>query len=242
MSEPDGAKLELLLELQATDSRLRKLRHTLDDLPEQQQLDEAVARVADLEREHGDVRAELERASSQQRKLEREIAVLSERRDAERTRLYDGTVFNARQMKAIEAEVDTTERRISDHEDQLLEVMEQVEALDTRANELDAEAQRTRERVEELTAARDQAAKDLLAELAELEATRIRQANGLPEDLLSRYERIVARTGGAGVGKLENNSCTACRIQLSMADVGELQAGPPLTTCPQCRRLLVVPA
>ena len=242
MAEPTAEQLDLLLELQATDSRVRRLRHQLDDLPEQQQLDEAVARVAELEREHDDVRVELDRSGAQQRKLEREIAVLTERRDAERSRLYDGSVGNARQMKAIEAEVDTTERRIAEHEDQLLEVMEQVEGLQARSAELEAETERTRGQVEQLTTARDDAAKELLAELGELEASRIRQVNGLPDDLRERYEQVAARTGGVGVGKLVDNACTACRIQLSMADVGELLAGPPLTTCPQCRRLLVVPA
>lgn len=241
MGEPTSEQLDLLLELQATDSRVRKLRHQLDDLPEQQQLDEARSQVAAFESELDGVRVELERAGAVQRKLEREIAVLTERRDAERARLYDGTVANARQMKAIEAEVDTTERRITEHEEQLLEAMEQVESLDARAAELQQAAAHQRERVEELESARDDAAKELLAELGELEGQRIRQANGLPDDLLEHYEQVVARTGGAGVGKLVDNACTACRIQLSMADVGELLAGPPLTTCPQCRRLLVVP-
>lgn len=241
MGEPTSEQLDLLLELQATDSRVRKLRHQLDDLPEQQQLDEARSQVAAFESELDGVRVELERAGAVQRKLEREIAVLTERRDAERARLYDGTVANARQMKAIEAEVDTTERRITEHEEQLLEAMEQVESLDARAAELQQAAAHQRERVEELESARDDAAKELLAELGELEGQRIRQANGLPDDLLERYEQVVARTGGAGVGKLVDNACTACRIQLSMADVGELLVGPPLTTCPQCRRLLVVP-
>ncbi|MFW5933170.1 MAG: zinc ribbon domain-containing protein [Actinomycetota bacterium] len=241
MGEPTSEQLDLLLELQATDSRVRRLRHQLDDLPEQQQLEEAQAQVAELERELDEVRVELDRAGATQRKLEREIAVLTERRDAERSRLYDGTIANARQMKAIEAEVETTERRITEHEEQLLEAMEQVESLDARADELQQAAGYQRQRVEELVNARDDAAKELLAELGELEARRIRQANGLPAELLERYEQVVARTGGAGVGKLVDNACTACRIQLSMADVGELLAGPPLTTCPQCHRLLVVP-
>ena len=242
MAEPTAEQLDLLLELQATDSRLRRLRRQLDDLPEQRQLDEASERATELEREHDTVRDELDRSGAQQRKLEREIAVLTERRDAERSRLYDGSVGNARQMKAIEAEVNTTERRIAEHEDQLLEVMEQVERLETRSAELEADTEQTRQRIEELTTARDDAAKELLAELEELEAARIREADGLPDDLRERYEQVSARTGGAGVGKLVDNACTACRIQLSMADVGELLAGPPLTTCPQCRRLLVVPA
>jgi uncharacterized protein len=85
------------------------------------------------------------------------------------------------------------------------------------------------------------AAKGLLAELGELRPTATGRPDSCPE-LLARYEAAAARAGGTGVGKLDDNACTACRIQMSRADVGELLAGPPLTTCPQCRRLLVVPA
>ncbi len=242
MADPTPEQLDLLLQLQATDSRIRKLRHQLNDLPEQQQLDAASARVTELEREHDDIRIELDRVGAQQRQLEREVSVLVERRDAERSRLYDGSVANARELKAVEAEVDTTDRRINDHEEQLLTVMEQVEALEEQAAGLDEAAEMTRDRVGELTTERDDAAKGLLVELAELDATRTRQSVQLPDELLERYEQVAARTGGAAVGQLEGNTCTACRIELSRADVGDLLAGPPLTSCPECRRLLVVPA
>ena len=241
MSEPTSAELDLLLELQATDQRVRRLRHQLDDLPEQQQLETVLATASELDRQHDDVRVELERASSRQRQLEREIEVLSERRDVERARLYDGSVGNAREMKAVEAEVETTTRRIDDHEEQLLEVLEQVEGLEATAARLVADGAQARARAGELETARDEAAKHLLAELGELEADRARRAERLPADLLARYEAAAERAGGTGVGKLVDNACTACRLTMSRADVGELLAGPPLTTCPQCRRLLVVP-
>lgn len=242
MADPTSEELDLLLELQATDHRLRKVRHQLEELPEQQLLEEALARVGTLERDHDDVRLELERATARQRQLEREVEVLTQRRDAERARLYDGTVGNAREMKAVEAEIETTVRRIDEHEELLLEVLEQVEALQGRAEDLVTASEQVRSRATELEQERDEAAKHLLVELGELEADRARRAGGLPEELLSRYEAAAERAGGTGVGKLVDNACTACRLTMSRADVGELLAGPPLTTCPQCRRLLVVPA
>lgn len=241
MPEPTSAELELLLELQATDHRVRKLRHQLEDLAEQQQLEATLARAGELERQHDDLRVELERASSKQRQLEREVEVLTERRDAERARLYDGTVANAREMKAVEAEIETTVRRIDEHEELLLEVLEQVEALETTAATLVADGEKAREEAAALERARDDAAMHLLAELGELEADRDRRAAALPDDLLQRYEAAAERAGGTGVGKLIDNSCTACRLSMSRADIGGLLAGPPLTTCPSCRRLLVVP-
>ncbi len=242
MAEMTPDQLELLLELQATDSRLRRIEHQLDDLPEQQQLDASIERVAALGREYDDVRVELDRAAAGQRQLEREIDVLTQRRDAERTRLYSGAVANAREMKAVEAEIETTVRRIDEHEELLLEVLETVEELQGRADGLAATQAAERELVATRTEARDRAAKELIAEQAELGAVREAEARDLPDELLARYEQAAKRAGGTGVGKLVGNACSACRIELSMADVGQLYAGPPLTTCPQCRRLLVVPA
>lgn len=240
--DPTSEQLDLLLELQATDHRLRKLQHQLDELAEQQLLEDALARAGTLERDHDDVRVELERASARQRQLEREVDVLTQRRDAERARLYDGTVGNAREMKAVEAEIETTVRRIDEHEELLLEVLGEVEVLETRAGDLVIAGEQVRSRATELEQERDDAAKHLLVELGELQADRGRRAAQLPSELLERYEAAAARAGGTGVGKLIDNSCTACRLSMSRADIGELLAGPPLTTCPQCHRLLVVPA
>jgi uncharacterized protein len=242
VGDPGPEQLELLLELQAADSGIRRLEHQLQDLPAQQQLDEVQEAIGVLSRLHDDVRVELERASAEQRQLEREVDVLIQRRDAERVRLYDGSVVNARELKAVEAEIDTTERRIAEHEELLLEVLERVEGLSSRAAELVAEQERSRVRAAELEVARDEGAKGILAELATLGVERDRHAAALDADLLQRYEQAAERYGGTGVGKLEDGACTACRIEMSRVDIGKLYAGPPLTTCPQCRRLLIVPA
>jgi hypothetical protein len=48
VSEPTAEQLDLLLELQATDHRIRKLEHQLDDLPEQRELEASRAAAADV--------------------------------------------------------------------------------------------------------------------------------------------------------------------------------------------------
>ena len=240
VADPSAEDLERLLELQATDHRVRKVEHILDDLPEQQQLAAARERVGELGRQHADLRVELERASAEQRQLERETDVLIERRDAERVRLYDGSVTNARELKSVEAEVDATVRRIEEHEDSMLAVMERLDELEQRSADLLAQADAETTRVSELEVTLDESAKEWLAELGELKAMRDRQAAEIASELLQRYEQAATRGGGTGIGRLDGNACTACRIEMSYADVGELYAGPPLTTCPQCRRLLVV--
>ncbi|MEX1179077.1 MAG: hypothetical protein WEB09_11510 [Nitriliruptor sp.] len=233
-------ELDLLLVLQQTDHRLRKVEHRLDALPEQQVLDDATARVAKLEAERAELAAQLDRAAAEQRTFERDIDTLGQRRDAERVRLYDGTVTNQREMASVEAEIETTVRRLEEHEEDLLVVMEQIEEIERGLDDLDTQVVAARARARDAEGARDVAAGTLLAERAELQVERDDQASRLPPELLERYEQAAARGGGTGVGKLEGLACTACAIEMSRADVDELYHGDTLNTCPQCRRLLIV--
>ncbi len=240
VQSPSDADLDRLLALQAADHHVRKVEHRLDALPEQRALDEAVERVTALETQLEALSAKLERAGSEQRTLERDIETLGARRDAERVRLYDGTVTNQREMSSVEAEIESTERRLEEHEEDLLVVLQTVEDLERRWTELDSELVAARARVRGAEEARDEVAKALLAELGEAKVDRDREAAGLPDDLLTSYEQAAARGGGTGVGHLDGFACSACRIEMSRADVDELYKGGNLTTCPQCRRLLVV--
>ncbi len=240
MAEPTPEQLRGLLDLQATDTRIRRLERQLDDLPQQREMEASRERAVTLGHERDDIAIELDRARAEQRQLERETDVLAQRRDVERSRLYDGSVTNAREMKSVEAEIEATVHRIDELDERSLVVLERVEELESRAGELVADREAETERSEVLEVERDDAAKGLLAELGELRATRDTQSEGLTEALLERYGAAAGRGGGTGVATLEGNACSACRIELSWADVGELRDGPPLANCPQCRRLLVV--
>lgn len=240
--DPTTGQLDVLLALQATDHRIRRLQHQLDDLPEQRELERSGERIVAMGEAADELRARLERAAADQRRMEREIDVLGERRDAEQQRLYDGTVTNQREMQSLEAEIASVGRRVDEHEEELLELLETIESQEGRLAGLESDRVAEEHYLEQVTTDRDDAAKDLLAELAELEVRRDEQALGLPEELLNQYEALARRMGGTGVGRLERNACTACGIDLSMADINDLLTGSPLATCPQCSRLLVVPA
>lgn len=241
MSEdPRPEQLRALLDLQQTDGRIRRLRHQLDDLPEQRELDEAEARATAVREEHDGVRVDLDRVTSESRRIEGEVDLLRQRKNAEHARMYSGDITSPKELQSLRAEIDSTERRISEHEDQLLEAMERVEALESRAAALAEEQQALEGKVTELSDARDRAAEGLLAELAELEVARDGQRADIPADLLERYDAKHEKLGGMAVGELRDGMCTACRIELPYAEVNELLDGPPLATCPQCGRLLVV--
>jgi predicted nucleic acid-binding Zn-ribbon protein len=239
---PTAEDLDRLLALQGVDDEIRRLQHQLDALAEQRALDELVAQDATLAEGDTELEERLEAVGREQRQVEGEIDALGQRLVEERARLYEGSLSSAREIQAAEAEIASTTRRRGEHEDQLLEVMERVEELEARHAELCEVRASLSTRIADATAARDAAAHVLIARIAEVQVRRDPIAAALPTDLRTRYDEAARRAGGTGVGVLRDNACTACRITFPMSEINGYLMGPPLTTCSQCRRMLIVPA
>jgi predicted nucleic acid-binding Zn-ribbon protein len=119
--------------------------------------------------------------------------------------------------------------------------METIEPIEVRLNEitdqrteLDGRAAVAREEL-----ARAEATID--AEIADASAARDAAAEGLPESLLSRYERQRVRMGGIAVARLEHGHCTGCNLEISRGELDALLSRPPnsLVECEHCGRMLV---
>jgi len=240
--EPTGEDLDRLLALQAIDDDVRRLEHQLDGLIEQRELDELTRQDDLLAVGDAELEDELESARRDQRQVEGEIDALGQRLEEERVRLFAGSLSSGREIQAAEAEIASTSRRRAEHEDQLLDVMERVEGIEARLAELREVRGSLAGRIAAAAAARDAAAQELIARIAEVKVRRDPVAAALPRTLLDRYQLAASRGAGTGVGLLRNNACTACRITFPMSEINTYLSGPPLTTCSQCRRLLVVPA
>lgn len=240
MADPTPEQLGGLLALSDTDAEIRRLQKRLDELPEQQQLDAALAERTRLEEARADRTLDQGQAQAVADKEDREVSQLRERLAAEQQRMYGGEITNAKELSSMKAEIESVQRRIAEHEDAELEAMQRAEEIDAEIADLDRQVTAASERIAELEVLRDEAARVLMAEIAELEVRAERQRDPLPTDLLARYDDARGRFGGGAVGQLDDDRCTACGISLSYADVNALVEGPPLTTCPSCQRLMVV--
>lgn len=237
---PSDQVLDDLLALQAYETSLRRVTRKLDDLPEQQQVDEVATRREQLLDEQAAARVSLETEQAEQRRLEGDLELLRTRLEDEQERMYSGAITTPKELQSQRAEIDSTKRLISEHEDDLLAAMERTDRLESEAAALaEAEAVNAADN-EAALAARDAAAKDLLAEKAESEVERERLRASIPDELLGRFDATADRNGGVAIGELVDDSCTACRLELPRADLNELRVGGPLSTCPECRRMLVV--
>lgn len=234
------AELEALLRLQHVETDIRRLERRLAELPEQAQLDAVLEGSNQMKARADAARVDLDLLDSDIRKAEGEIDLLTQRRDAEQARMYGGDIKSPKELQAIRAEIDGVEGRIGDIESVALDKMEQRDGIAELISGLASRREELAGEIERLTGLRDQAAKEILAELAELNVVRDREREIVPPDVLDRYEQSKQRHGGIGVGALDSGVCTACNLELTPLERNDARDEGPLANCPQCQRLLVV--
>jgi predicted nucleic acid-binding Zn-ribbon protein len=229
-----------LLALADEDVALTQLAHRRRTLPE------AAAVDAALEAERA-LAAALVRAETEARDLEREVKrmegdvdVVRQRATRDQQRLEAGGL-PAREVTALQHELDSLARRQGDLEDQELELMERQEAADSAlrsAQEGLQAAEADRVRAEQL---RDDALADLADATARHEAARAAAAAGIPAPLLSLYDRIRQQTGTTGAALLKARQCQGCRIELNGRELAAVRAADPneVVRCENCGRILV---
>jgi predicted nucleic acid-binding Zn-ribbon protein len=162
------------------------------------------------------------------------------RADRDRKLLESGSV-GAKELSNLQSELESLAKRQSDLEDVVLEVMERVEAADTRTAELtkqrqEAEADLARVTV---TLADEQASVD--KDIAFATSQRDLLAAQLPADLLALYQKLRAQYGGIGAAAIKQRRCEGCRLELDISEVNEIRAAAPDTVLrhDSCRRILV---
>jgi predicted nucleic acid-binding Zn-ribbon protein len=221
----DPAAQQRLLRVADIDAELGRIDHRRRTLPELAALGEAERRartgrdaVTAAETRAGDLDREL-------RRLERDVDAVRARGDRDRDLLTrSGTT--AKQTVDLQHELDTLARRQGVLEDELLEIMEQREAVDTDLERAKVELTEAEAALGTATTRRDDAVADLDSAERGRSRERAELIDGLPDELMALYERQRAR-GGAGAAPLRDRRCGACRLELDRTALAEVQSAPP---------------
>jgi uncharacterized protein len=229
-----------LLDVQALDTRLDQLAHRRRTLPEH-------ARLAELEASHRELSDEVVRArtatSDLQRELtkaERDVELVVQRSARDQSRLDSGT-GSAKDLTALQHEVETLARRQSALEDVELEVMERLETARAELDRASASEQQLSAELEAVRAALEAATSALDEEAERVRAERADAAAGLDEALLRLYEKVRENSGGTGAAVLRGRRCEGCHLELPPQDLQRIRNAPPeeVVRCEECRRILV---
>lgn len=240
MPNAPAADQRRLLDVQALDTRLDQLAHKRRTLPELARIAELDAQVADLhtalvtsQTAVADLRRELAKA-------EADVQQVRDRAARNQSRLDSGQ-GTAKDLQALQHELESLAKRQGDLEEVELEVMERLEAHEGALTEVqDAHAQLVTGK-SQIEAQRDAALAQLDAEVAQVRAERATAAAGLDAGLVTLYDKLRAQLGGSGAAALRGRRCEGCRLELNPLDLDAIKARPEdaIVRCEECGRILV---
>jgi predicted nucleic acid-binding Zn-ribbon protein len=234
------SRWDALLSVQEHDTAADQLVHRLAHLESRGHLADVTGELGRLEVSVADVEARRHDLARSQQRLEDEITTLTEKAAHHDKTLYSGTIGNPRELQALQDEIAALKRRISQLEDQELELMEQIEPLDA---ELATSAERRRALDDRGEALRAQIAEEevsIEAELARVRAERASISAGVEPELLAEYEELRPQSGGIAIARMVGGSCGGCHLSLSAVEVDRIKKLPPEAPahCEECGRLL----
>jgi predicted nucleic acid-binding Zn-ribbon protein len=234
------SRWDALLVVQEHDTAADQLEHRRRHLPERAELDQVMGGFAGLDARAADVEAQRQELSRSQRRIEDEVSSLRERATQHDKALYSGTVSNPRELQGMQDEIASLQRRISQLEDQELELMEQIEPLDAGLAQLAADRTQMDERAATLRAGIAEAEVAIDAELATVRAERDAAAAELDADLLAQYEALRGKLRGIAIARLVGGHCQGCHLALSAVELDRIRKLPvdEPATCEECGRLL----
>lgn len=237
----DNPALLALLEVQAHDTRLDQLRHHHESLPARTQRDAASQALADAEAAVAATTVTRDDLARQQKRVDDEVELLKEKRAGFDAKLYGGTVTSPGELQDLQKEIDSLSRRISQLEDEELEIMEQVEPVEA---DLVAQTASVEQRRAELADAESRLTVDEAEVLASIDAevaVRAQALGPVPADLLDEYEKLRGGRGGIGVARLVGTQCGGCHLTLSAMEAARMRKLPAgeVAHCEECGRILV---
>jgi hypothetical protein len=230
----------LLLDLQAIDTALAQLAHRRARLPELAELAAIERQLSTLEDERGRIQIEVDDLDRDIARLERDVEQVRARKDRDSARLAAGT-GPARELEALQHEMESLSRRQGNLEDTELELMERREGAQARLDGVVARLAAARERRVETVARRDAALAAIQAEEVAHARAREPLVAQLPADLVGLYQRIRDDSGGIGAAPLRTGRCGGCRLDLAGNERARVRAAPPdeVVRCEECRRIMV---
>lgn len=226
-----------LLDLADLDDRISRADHARRNPPQAARVQELLAERQTLTQELSTRLGRVDDLKAELGRIESDVAVVDARaaRDAERL----AATASAKDAQGLEHELASLAKRKSDLEDAELELMERLEEAEADVSAQQALIGATNDEGARLSAQAKQIVADATAEHEAATRDRAAVAQGIPDALLSLYNRLAQRSRGAAL--LRRQTCEGCRMVLSGTDLQSIRsaAEDAVVTCPECECILV---
>ncbi|CAK8721242.1 C4-type zinc ribbon domain-containing protein [Candidatus Electrothrix laxa] len=226
--------ISVLIALQKLDTELsgfdRKIEEKKQELTEREQAiteKEALAgqcreKAVELEQSRRDIKAGSEDAA--ERIKDRQSKMMQ--------------VQTSREHQALLKEIEEAKKTIKDSEEQQLQVMEQVEAEEAKAKELENLCTGEKKLLAEETGKVEKAIEKLNGRRLSVQDKRDKLAKKVSSSWVKRYDKLLKKRDGLAVVRVIDAVCQGCFMTIPPQKYNDICLGEQIFTCPTCQRTL----
>jgi len=229
------AELEKLIELQLTDSNIRRLKKLIETAESrraviEQEFEQHASSIREIQNKRDTARAE-------RAEIEKQIA--DNKTYLERAERNLKHSQNQKEYETAMRETDALTKQIAALETQIVEKMAEIEEVEKTLEERADEINSLESKREEALGAFDAEVERDRKELADVSAQRGGVFDTLPKTLANVYDRLAQRSrDGIAVAEVVNGSCSACFMSLRPQVQMEVRRGDQIIECESCTRIL----
>ena len=228
-------ELAALMELQAIDVKMDQCRDAISKIPAS--IDREKRYLTGFESSVAELEEEVETARKKLREAEGEIQSFDQKlRD---TRGKQTLVKTNEEYRALGAEIEGYQNRISALEDTVLEIMESMPAHEKNLAEARGELETARSKVQGEVKKYENHQAGFERELGELLEQSKTLAGGVSEEWITRYRNLRKSRKGLAVCAVVNRTCQGCRMAETIKRFLEIRDSEDrIYTCSNCKRIL----
>ena len=226
--------IDKLLIIQERDCRIARCRRELNDIPNLKQNITVKLDQHKMALKNAKTTIKTQLVAVKQREVEIEAL----RQQIAKLREQQFKIKSNEEFKILNREIAVLQEKIRGLEDREIELMETVEQARLEDDGLKTELAKAEGAVNGEFQRFDERLKNLEAEVQQLLLDRQDLVVGIPEDWLSRYNRIMENRKDVALVSVEKNTCGGCHMKLPPHVLQDIKRADAIITCSFCGRLL----
>ena len=229
-------QMNLLKELQEKDREIAEIEKEMAFFPRE------IERIEEeLKREEAvidEIRTSI--ADHEREKREKDIELSENTEQLSRFRERQRNVKTNAEYQAVLREIDQAKKLNKQIEEQILTLMEEIEAEQTRLSQAETNFASKKEKAEEekmaLLAGKEKVEERLKKALTERE----KELDAIDSKISRLYETLRTKLGGTALASVNNGTCTGCHMQIPPQLINDAMKLERIYQCPHCHRILIV--
>lgn len=226
--------IERLLQLQVIDYDLGELERSKEYLPDM--MTNLTREIEETKQKFEEAKKELEEARVRQQNLELDLK--SKETSLQKYQQQMMSIKTNKEYDALVAEIDVIKETISNEENELLEIIDKIQALESGIEELEKKVAEVEENNGKQLNILQEKIDSIGGTVAEKKTERDKISKEIPRPTMSTYERVRRGRGGQSVVAIKNGACGACFKALTPKKIQEVKRNDRVYTCDHCGYLI----